>query len=70
MAALGHRIRLTPREREIVQAILDGCTNREIASRLSVREQSVRNALTVIYGKFHVRTRLQLARVAFPTENW
>ena len=52
---------LTPREREIVEALLDGCTNRAIAARLSVREQTVQNALTVIYGKFHVRTRLQLA---------
>jgi DNA-binding NarL/FixJ family response regulator len=60
---------LTSREREIVRAILDGCSNREIAERLGIREQSVRNALSVVYEKFHVRTRLQLSREA-GRRNW
>lgn len=70
MTAAEHRIRLTPREREIVQAILDGCINREVADRLHVREQTVRNALSVIYGKFHVRNRLQLATVLATRSDW
>lgn len=53
---------LTPREQEIVQGILDGCTNRAIATRLGIREQTVRNALTVVYEKFDVGSRLELAR--------
>lgn len=59
-----HGVRLTPRERDILLEILYGCTNREIAARLGLREQTVRNALSVIYSKFEVCTRLQLARVA------
>ena len=62
-------VHLTSREREIVRAILDGCSNREIAERLGIREQSVRNALSVVYEKFHVRTRLQLSREA-GRRNW
>ena len=56
--------RLTPRERRIVRRILAGRTNRAIADDLGVSYQSVRNALTVIYEKCGVRTRLELALVA------
>ena len=70
MTAAEHRVRLTPRERETVQAILDGCTNREIADRLGLREQTVKNALSVVYEKFHVRSRLALAREALRNGEW
>jgi two-component system nitrate/nitrite response regulator NarL len=53
--------RLTPRERHLVRALLAGSTNREIAARLGLREQTVKNQLTVIYGKLGVRNRLELA---------
>jgi DNA-binding NarL/FixJ family response regulator len=52
---------LTPRERHLVRALLAGGTNREIASRLGLREQTVKNQLTVIYAKLGVRSRLDLA---------
>ena len=64
------RVHLTPRERQIIDAVLDGCANRAIAERLGVREQTVRNALTVIYEKFHVKTRLQLARALVHRRDW
>jgi DNA-binding NarL/FixJ family response regulator len=53
--------RLTPRERQIVRALLAGRTNREIGERLGVREQTIKNHLSVIYGKVGVRNRLELA---------
>lgn len=53
--------RLTPRERRLVRALLAGSTNREIAARLGLREQTVKNQLSVIYGKLGVRNRLELA---------
>lgn len=53
--------RLTPRERQISRALAAGATNREIAVRLGLREQTVKNRLTVIYGKLGVRNRLELA---------
>jgi DNA-binding NarL/FixJ family response regulator len=45
----------------VVRALLKGFTNREIATRLGLREQTVRNQLRVIYGKLGVRNRLELA---------
>jgi DNA-binding NarL/FixJ family response regulator len=51
---------LTPRERDIVEVLTTGCSNREIAQRLGLREQTVKNQLTCIYEKFGVTSRLKL----------
>ena len=59
-----HTLRLTPRECDIVRAILDGCTNREMAQRFGVTEQTVKNQLTTLYDKAGVSSRLELALVA------
>ncbi len=53
--------RLTPRQQRLARALLEGSTNREIAARLGLREQTVKNQLTVLYGKLRVRNRLELA---------
>ena len=52
---------LTPRQIEILCALLDGGSNREIAARLGVREQTIKNQLSVMYEKLGVQNRLQLA---------
>jgi len=60
----GQPIKLTRREREIVVAILDGCTNAEMARRFGVSEQTTKNQLTTLYAKAGVSSRLELALVA------
>ena len=52
---------LTPRERQVVQLLIDGCSNDDIAARLRLRPQTVKNQLTRIYTKVGVATRVQLA---------
>ena len=52
---------LTPRQIEILYALLDGGSNREIAARLGVREQTIKNQLSIMYEKLGVQNRLQLA---------
>ncbi len=52
---------LTLRERQIVRTLATGGTNRELAHRLGVREQTLKNQLSVIYAKVGVRNRLELA---------
>jgi len=54
-------LELTDREKEIVQAVLVGARNREIAGSLGVSEQTVKNHLCRIYQKLGVGSRLQLA---------
>jgi DNA-binding NarL/FixJ family response regulator len=52
---------LTPRDRLMVRILAAGATNREIAARLGLREQTVKNRLSTIYGKLGLRNRLELA---------
>jgi DNA-binding NarL/FixJ family response regulator len=55
--------KLTPRETEIVDAILSADSNKAIAEKLGISEQSVKNRLTKLYRKFSVSSRLQLMRL-------
>ena len=55
---------LTPREKEIVHSILAGHTNRQIASALSISEETVKRHLSNIYTKLGVANRLELALYA------
>lgn len=55
---------LTPRETEIVSAIVSGMTNRDIAQRYSISEATVKHHLTSIFDKLGVSNRLELALFA------
>ena len=55
---------LTNREIEIVAAIVDGCTNKEIAQKFSLSEDTVKHHLTSIFDKVGVSNRLELALFA------
>jgi len=52
---------LTPRELDIVSAIVNGSSNRTIATQFSISEQTVKNHLSSIFDKMGVSTRLELA---------
>jgi two-component system response regulator DevR len=52
---------LTAQERRILDLIVDGMTNREIASTLHVSEQTVKNHVTGVLSKLHVTRRTQAA---------
>ena len=56
--------RLTRRELEIISAIVDGYTNKDIAKRFSISEQTVKHHLTSIFEKVGVTNRLELALFA------
>ena len=53
---------LTPSERRVVELVVEGRTNREVASALYVSERTVEGHLSRIYGKLGVRSRTELAR--------
>lgn len=52
--------RLTNREREVVDLIASGASNKEIAGQLHVTEATVKAHLTTIFRKLGVSDRLQL----------
>lgn len=53
--------KLTAREREIIQLITQGCTNRDIADKLGISEETVKRHLTNIFDKVGMSNRLELA---------
>lgn len=55
---------LTERERQVLQGVYEGLTNKEIAQQLSASESAVKSALQQLFAKCGVRTRSQLVRVA------
>jgi DNA-binding NarL/FixJ family response regulator len=52
---------ITPRELEVVAAVVTGRTNKVIAEELSLSEQTVKHQLTSIFDKLGVSGRLELA---------
>jgi len=55
---------LTARELDVVAAIVSGFTNREIAQKFSISEQTVKHHLRNIFDKVGVSNRLELALFA------
>ncbi len=52
--------RLTPREKEIVYLLFEGCANKEIAGRCNISVQTVKDHLKHIYEKMGVHQRTAL----------
>ena len=55
---------LNSRESEVLRLLVQGLSNKEIASQLNVSESVVKNTLQQLFAKTEVRTRSQLVRVA------
>jgi DNA-binding NarL/FixJ family response regulator len=52
---------LSRREQEVLELLAQGCSNKEIADKLSISIETVTWHLRHIYGKLHVRSRTQAA---------
>lgn len=65
-AAKNHRenFGLSPRELEVVTAIVAGYSNKEIAQKLSLSEQTVKHHITNIFDKVGVSNRMELTLFA------
>ena len=51
--------KITPRERELLEALAEGLSDKEIAERLYVGVGTVRTHMTHLLSKFGVDSRLQ-----------
>ncbi len=56
--------RLTPREREVLQFVLGGSMNKQIAARLGIHERTVKLHRTAITMKLGVRSAAQISEMA------
>ena len=59
-------LELGERERQLIVYLLKGLPNKEIAALLGIGEQSVKNALYLLYQKLGVASRSELFHLIFP----
>ena len=52
---------LTEREREVLELVVEGKSNQEIAQSLVISESTAKNQVRNILGKLHLRNRVQAA---------
>jgi len=62
--ALGAGVKISRREREVLDGILENLANKEIASRLNVSERTVKFHVSSLLAKFGVTDRVALGREA------
>jgi DNA-binding NarL/FixJ family response regulator len=57
-------VQLTNREHQVLELLVAGDSNREIAKTLGIREQTVKDHVSVLLRKFHAHGRVALAVAA------
>jgi DNA-binding NarL/FixJ family response regulator len=55
---------LTPRERQVLEGLVDGLSEKQVAARLELSTQTVHSYIKQLYRKLHVRSRAELVRQA------
>lgn len=55
--------RLTPRERQVLDELLEGRTVREIAVRHGLSPRTVKNYISILYDKLEAQDRWRLAQL-------
>jgi DNA-binding NarL/FixJ family response regulator len=64
LAERAHRVELSARELEVLKLVVNGCSNKEIASHLGFTEHTAKAHLKGILGKLGVRDRTEAATFA------
>ena len=70
MLILNH-IKVTPRDREVLQLLMQGCSNKEIASQLNISPRTVKQHLRTLFLRAGIRDgrkRVKLATAMFAKE--
>jgi DNA-binding CsgD family transcriptional regulator len=64
-AGVSDSFHLTEREREVVELLIQGLTNKEIAGRMSISPNTVRAFIRMVMGKLGVSTRSGIVGIVF-----
>lgn len=57
------KIKVTDKEKEIIELVCDGLSNKEIAIKLFVSEQTIKAHLHRIFQKFNIKSRSRLVKI-------
>ena len=69
-AALTESVRMTKRERQVIELIADGSTNKEIAQKLHLSTYTVKSHVHNILEKLSLHTRVQIAKHAHLSDSY
>ena len=69
-SAIVEAVRLTKRERQVIELIADGSTNKEIAQKLHLSTYTVKSHVHNILEKLSLHTRVQIAKHAHLSESY
>jgi DNA-binding NarL/FixJ family response regulator len=61
---------MTKRERQVIELVADGCTNKEIAQNLHLSTYTVKSHVHNILEKLSLNTRVQIAKHAHYSESY
>jgi DNA-binding CsgD family transcriptional regulator len=70
MVTADRRVPVTPKEREVLAAVVERLTNAEIAARLFISERTVETHVSSLLRKYQVRSRRELIRAAIGEARW
>jgi two-component system response regulator DegU len=63
-------VRMTKREKQVIELVADGLTNKEIAQKLHLSTYTVKSHVHNILEKLALHTRVQIAKYAHTTEGF
>jgi DNA-binding NarL/FixJ family response regulator len=62
-------VKMTKRERQVIDLVADGLTNKEVAQRLHLSTYTVKSHIHNILEKLALHTRVQIANYAYTSNN-
>lgn len=69
-SAINDSVRMTKREKQVIELIADGSTNKEIAQKLHLSPYTVKSHVHNILEKLALNTRVQIAKHAHVTNSY
>ncbi len=63
-------IKMTKRERQVIDLVSDGLTNKEIAQKLNISTYTVKSHIHNILEKLAIHTRVQIAKFAHTSDDY
>jgi DNA-binding NarL/FixJ family response regulator len=67
------KVKVTPRDRQVLDLLVQGCSNKEIAGQLNISPRTVKQHLRTLFLRAGIREgrkRVRLATAAFQRAEW